>query len=64
MTINKSDINYKIGIKNYYKKRKKGIFEDGSVHYTNRDAGENKGDKICELNKKDNLKVYVEKLIY
>ena len=57
-------MNHKIDTKKYYKKRKKGEFEEGFAHYPNGDAGRNKRNRFCELNKRDDLKVHVKKLIH
>ena len=42
MTMNKSDANHKLDCKNYCKKRKKGVFEEGFAHCLNQDSGKNK----------------------
>ena len=60
MTINKRSKNYKINTKNYYKKRKKGVFKDEFVYYPNGNARKNKRNTFCKLNKRDNLKVYLK----
>ena len=62
MTINKIDVNPKIDTKNHYKKRKKGVFEEGFAHCPNKDAGRNERNRFCELNKRDDLKVHVKKI--
>ena len=63
VTIDESYANHKLYEKNYCKKRKKGVFEAGFVHYPNGDGGKNRRNKFCEKFNRNDLKVHVKKLI-